>query len=107
MTGLAALTLLLYLFSVARVTRLINADQITDPIRIKAANSRGVESNTYYFLTCAWCVSMWIGLATAWIPLVLTDLPLWLWPFLGLSVSQITGLAASLDGDDDSDIEYV
>lgn len=100
MDGLSILLLALYALAIMRLTRLINADEITDPIRMWAANKYGPESTLYYFLTCPWCVSIWLALGTAWIPLLLVDLPLWLWVFLGLAVSHLTGLAASLDSTD-------
>lgn len=98
--GLTILVLILYALAVLRVTRLVNLDEITDPIRIAAAHAFGPESKIVYFLQCPWCVSMWLGLGTAWIVPVLTPLPLWLWPFLGLAVSYLAGILAGLDGDD-------
>lgn len=97
MTLTTVVVLVAWVLALARVTRLINADEITDPLRIWVMHKTGVESTWTYFVQCPWCVSMWIGLATAWLPLVLTDAPLWLWPFIALGGSHVTGVLAGLD----------
>lgn len=106
--GLTILLLILYALSLLRVTRLINADTITDPIRIAAAHAFGPESTVVYFLQCPWCVSIWLAFGTGWIVPVLTPLPLWIWPFLALAASYLAGIAAAIDRDaDDLEIEIV
>lgn len=94
------LVLVLYALAVARVTRLIAADVITDPLRIAVMRKWGEHSTPAYFLQCRWCLSMWLGLATA--PLVVWQLGLswWVYPLLSLGVSQAVGLASALDPDD-------
>lgn len=98
MTLTTVVVLMVWVLALARLTRLINADEITDPIRIWIMHKTGgPESTASYFVKCPWCVSIWLGAATAWLPLVLTDAPLWLWPFLALAGSQVTGVLAGLD----------
>lgn len=100
MDGLTLLVLVLYVLAVMRVTRLINADTILDTPRIYLLRKFGPESTLAYFISCPWCVSIWIaGITTPFILNALT-LPMWWWPLLGLAASHLTGLAAQLDGDD-------
>lgn len=94
------LVLLLWVLALMRVTRLINADEITDPIRISIMNRTGPESRWSYFVQCPWCVSMWLGFVTAAFPIWLLHLPWWWLPLLALAGSHLTGLAAQLDEPD-------
>lgn len=100
MTTVAVIAVLLFPVAVARLTRLVNADEITDPIRIFAMKKWGVESRPAYFLQCPWCVSFWLSIIGA--PLVLwpLDLPMILAPLLALAASHLTGLASQLDRSD-------
>lgn len=100
MDGLTLLVLLLYVLAVMRATRLINADTILDTPRIWLLHKFGPESKLAYFISCPWCVSIWIAGISAPFVLWALDLPLWLWPLLGLATSHLTGLAAQLDSDD-------
>lgn len=100
MDGLTLLVLTLYVLAVMRVTRLINADAILDTPRIWLLRRFGPESTLAYFLSCPWCVSIWVAGLTAPFVLHQLGLDLWLWPILGLAASHLTGLAAQLDGDD-------
>lgn len=100
----AWLTFALYALATARVTGLITADQLTAPARIWAldrldhgpAPARGWRRQAAYLLTCAWCVSIYVGAATAivWytignhpVPVVLAAL---------LAFSQITGMISNV-----------
>lgn len=100
MNGLTIAALLLYVLAVMRVTRLVNADTVTDPLRIAVMRHFGPESAAAYFIQCAWCVSMWVGLLTAPVLLKLVDLPLWWWPLLALAASHLTGLATRFDDEE-------
>lgn len=90
---------LVYVLAVARVTGLITVDEITRKPRDWLTgrlplNQLGVTLE--YLITCPWCVSIWVGAATA--PL------LWLWgdtagvliPALALAASQVAGMLAPL-----------
>lgn len=73
-----------------RLTRLITADQITEPIRLWAARR---SKWLGYLTTCDWCLSIWIspvvaGLAMIW-PSEITLLIL-----ASLSISGLVGLAS-------------
>jgi len=58
--ALALLTL-----AVARVTRLITADQILLPVRRWVVNKYGEDSWIAYLVHCAWCSSIWVALPAA------------------------------------------
>lgn len=94
---LTILTLILWALALARLTRLINADEITDPLRLAVMRKTGPESKWAYFLQCPWCISMWLGFITAALPIGLTGLSWWLLPLVALAGSQVTGLLAQLD----------
>ena len=93
-------TLILYVAAVARLTRLVNKDEITDPLRITVIRRYGEDSRPAYFLGCPWCVSIWVAGATAPFALAQTAQTLWLWPVLALAASWATGTLAALDGEE-------
>lgn len=98
MTLETVVALTAWTLALARVTRLINADEITDPLRIWVMHKTGVESRWSYLIQCPWCVSLWLGMATAWLPLSTVDTdPWWMWPILSLAGSHVTGVLAGLD----------
>lgn len=124
------LLLLAYPFAVARVTRLINADTITDwlrlwPARKVSAARKGMENavlrgnqadadsfgfrvrkwNTLYeFLGCPWCIGMWAALATAWVPLYGSDVAVLQYITIALAVSHLIGVFARFADTDDMEI---
>jgi hypothetical protein len=99
---MTVLILVLWTLAVMRVTRLINFDTIMDWLHIANARRFGPNSWQAEFLTCPWCIGMWAGLATAWVPILLTDdLIWWTYPLLALAASMVTGLAAPLSSEDD------
>jgi hypothetical protein len=52
--------------AVHRLTRLVTEDTITDPLRRPVLEERP-ESRLADFLTCPWCVSVWV--AAGWLTL--------------------------------------
>ena len=58
-----------------------------------------------YLATCPWCVSMWLGLATA--PLLLwgIEVSIWMTPLFAFAASWFAGVSANLLEGDDDDIE--
>lgn len=106
---MALFTLALWVLALARVTRLIVADKLTDFLRIWAyKRSRGGESYLTYFLQCPWCVSMWLGFGTAWVVWLVADWPGYLYPLVALAGSYAVGvLATNLEPHDDIDVEIV
>lgn len=86
-------------FAVARLTRLVTADQITLPLRRWVVNRYGEESGRAYLIHCRACASVWIAfpVAVIW---ALATLPLQWW-WLGvpawLTMSHLTILLARLE----------
>lgn len=65
--------LLLAFGAVARLTRLVNNDTITRPLRDRVAARFGPSSMPREFVGCPWCVGFWMSLlvtALAFIPAV-------------------------------------
>lgn len=97
MDALDGIFLLGYVLAVMRVTRLVNRDTITEPLRIYALKRKpGVA----YFLTCPWCVSVWVAAALGWWVWDTTRLPWELIVLIGAGASYLTGMVAQLDGED-------
>lgn len=104
-TTLIALSL--YVLTTARLTRLVNADVILDPVRVRIATKRGPDSTLVYFLGCVWCVGLWLSLLLAIPTVAYLGWEWWTLLPLGLSASHVVGLLARLDDDDDIAIETV
>lgn len=93
-------TLLLAGLATARLTRLATEDQILAGPRARLIRRLGVDHPISYLVTCPWCMSMWIAAAiapaawwagsTAWFQI----------PAVALAFSYVTGLLASIGGDD-------
>lgn len=89
---------LLVVFAVARLTRLTMLDKVTDALCLAVVNMLGrwpgVQGGFTYFITCAWCVSMWWGFVLAPIGYYFGDTPPFLIAAVALLASQYTGTAA-------------
>lgn len=106
-----AITLLVFALAVARVTRFITADKLSEGWRDKLtdwgwrrwranvpvhARAMADEPLPVYLLTCPWCASIYVAAPAAVI--------WWLWgdssyafvPALWLAFSQFTGLLAKI-----------
>lgn len=95
------LQLLIYALAVARVTGLVVADTITEPIRDRVLNwlddTPGSAGEWFASLiTCPWCAGMWISLVAAPLVWIWGDHPVMLIPALALAFSQVTGATANL-----------
>jgi len=80
--------------AVHRITRLALEDRITEPFRERVQEA-APEGRLAYFVTCPWCVSMWVG--AGWAALTVAA-PAVARP-LGavLAWSSVTGLLASVE----------
>lgn len=101
MTIPAWLQLLIYALAVARVTGLIVADTITEPVRDRVINwlddTPGSAGEWFSSLiTCPWCAGMWVSLVAAPLVWFWGDSPVMLVPALALAFSQVTGATANL-----------
>lgn len=99
----------LWVLALARLTRLIVADRLTDFLRIWAyKRSRGADTYLTYFVKCPWCVSMWLGFGTAWVVWLIADWPGYVYPLVALAGSYLVGvLAENLESSDDIDVEII
>lgn len=84
-----------------RATRLINADVITAPFRRWVCRLDGeLEKDEVgrwtYFITCPWCVSIWVGAIVATVTVLWPDNRLILAGLLALTASAVTGFLAGL-----------
>lgn len=87
------LILALYFVAVARVTRLLVVDKITEPVRswlIDRYSPNGEESMRVYMAHCQACVSIWIGFVSAPAVIGLAGLSWWWLPLVALVGSQVT-----------------
>lgn len=88
-----------------RLTRLVTSDTITTPIRARLVRAlpEGRATTGSEFLTCPWCVSVWIApvvIALGWWPAHHGTSSWWWFPAGFLTAAWITGLATSaLDND--------
>ncbi len=101
------LTLAIYVLATARLTRLVNADVILDPLRVAVARRFGSSSTLAYFLGCPWCVGLWLALLLAIPTVAILGWAWWTLIPLGLAASHLVGLLAPLASDEDIDIETV
>ena len=105
--GNVLLVLAIYSLAVMRITRLINDDTILDTPRIAIARAFGPGSKIVEFFGCPWCVGMWLSLAGAAPVVVILGWQWWAVLPVGLSCSQLVGMAAPLFADDDIEFERV
>lgn len=128
--GYVILVLTVYVLAAARLTRLINFDKITDPLRLaiarRAATARlaAIEAETnlqtttaelhsrrqqrwltaYEFAGCAWCIGFWVALAGSVPAVIIIGWPWWATLPLALAASHLIGLFAPLSADEDIEI---
>lgn len=128
--ALAVFVVIMYALTIARITRLVNADKITDRLRTyprsKMTEARAAMNEArlhghstrgdmyertlfrwdkaLYFVQCPWCVSMWLALFTAWVPLFFSDNHVVQYIALALAVSHVVGVFARFA--DTETIEY-
>lgn len=65
MTDIDGVQFLLLALAVARLTRLVVADEITKELRLglirRLDEDRTLHLKLAYFLTCTWCASVWVA----------------------------------------------
>lgn len=87
MGTMQTLTLVLTLLAVARVTRLVNSDRITQAPRDAVVRRLDPDGLAAYMVFCPWCVSVYVGAAgsAAW----------WAWGETRIFTAAVAALAAS------------
>lgn len=101
MTAFIFTVLALYVLALTRLTKLVNDDVITDPFRSRLARRfNSTHPTLVYFVECPWCVSVWLGAATAPLVTEVLGLPWYFMVLLTLAGSEITGLISLLYPDD-------
>ncbi|WP_280503840.1 hypothetical protein [Nocardia farcinica] len=94
---LTVLTLVVYVLVVARVTRLVTTDKITEPLRAKLIDRVGTQSLWAFGAHCPWCAGWWVAallaLPAAWV----AGLPWWWALALPFAASQLVGMMARGD----------
>lgn len=101
MTVPAWLALLIYALAVARLTGLIVADSITEPVRDWLIEHLDDRPNTAgsaiaTLITCPWCAGMWVSLVAAPLVWFWWASPVMLIPAMALAFSQVTGMTNDL-----------
>lgn len=95
----STLNVLLVFLAVARLTRLVTRDYLTErPRRWLQAH---LPEAGAYLLGCPWCASIWIAFPVV---LVVAEWPgnrAVGWTVLALAASQVTGLLSTIDPADD------
>lgn len=121
---LPVITLVVYVLAIARVTRLVTTDKLSERLRTAVIRwayvrkypacrigTRGMRAEALrlmvntgeqpmlaYLITCRWCMSIWVAAAAT--PLIVwygTSRPLF-WVAFALAASHLTGLLAKLEG---------
>ena len=102
MTLPAWLLVVLAIGATMRLTRLVNEDAITEPIRSWFFRRDGDElepdeiGRWAYFITCPWCVSIWVGALVAYTAIWWGDNRVVVTGLLALTCSVATGIIAGL-----------
>jgi hypothetical protein len=93
--------LLVYALAAARLTGLVVADSLTEPVRewlILRLDDRPhtAGASIATLIECPWCAGMWISLVTSPMAWFWGDSPFMLIPAIALAFSQVTGMTANL-----------
>lgn len=102
---MTVLVLAVYVLAVMRLTRLLNFDTVLDRPRVALVRAVRGNPTVVYFITCPWCVGMWVCLATAWVPLYFADNAAARYVAVALAASMVIGLASPLSADPDIVLE--
>lgn len=95
--------IVLVALATARVTRLVTADKLTERPRLwvltQAIRWRGEDSLLTYLLTCAWCVSVYVGAGAATLWYVAGDTRIFTACAAALAFSYVTGWLTSRESE--------
>jgi hypothetical protein len=99
------LILIGWVLAVARVTRLIAMDRITENARIALVRRLGEAHMLNYLMNCMWCMSIWVGVMSMPVPVFMAHRSWAQAAVFALGASYITGMLSRLDDDDEVEIE--
>jgi hypothetical protein len=88
-TATLALWLVINALAVARLTRLVAVDSITERPRHKL--EQRFEGSIVKLATCTWCLSVWFAAAATILTCAATTRGWWLLAALGLSIAWLAG----------------
>ncbi len=86
--------LVLGAFATHRITRLVTTDEVTRPWRERVEQT-DPEGRLAYFVTCPWCVSIWVG--AGWLAVAAASPTLAVPLAAVLAWSSVTGLLSSME----------
>ena len=92
---MSTLTVILAIALIVRVTRLLVADQISYRPRAAIVVKLGPEHALSYFVTCPWCVSVWVGAAVGALAYYFGDHPAFYIAGLAAAGSMAAGYSAT------------
>jgi Protein of unknown function (DUF1360) len=96
-----AVVIFVYALAAMRVTGLITADAVTAPLRTRLTEWLIPEDaprmvpwrrELAFLITCAWCVSIYVGVVAAVVWYTVGNTPLLLVIAVALAFSQLTGM---------------
>lgn len=91
--------------AVARLTKLMTTDEITDFIRIRIYTRWGEHSMPGYLSRCPWCQSIWYGFASAWAVILPSGISWWWYPVIVGAISELVGLISEhMHPEDDAEV---
>jgi hypothetical protein len=99
MDPMQTLTLVLTVLAVARVTRLVNADRITEGPRNAIVRRLDPDGLAAYMIFCPWCVSVYTGAAAGAAWWAWGDTRIFTAAVLALAASHVAGVLAGLERD--------
>lgn len=93
----AWLLVFLAIGATARLTRLVTADAITEPIRDRLIRRWGEDAKLSYLITCDYCASVYIAPWVAWVTIYWPDNRVVLIVLLALTASLASGLISKVE----------
>lgn len=99
MDPMQTLTLVLTVLAVARVTRLVNADRITEGPRNAIVRRLDPDGLMAYMVFCPWCVSVYTGAGAGAAWWAWGDTRIFTAAVLALAASHVAGVLAGLERD--------
>ncbi|WP_280421148.1 hypothetical protein [Nocardia carnea] len=91
-TYTTTLVLILYVLTVARLTRIITLDKVGEPIRDWATARWGADAMRTFLFWCPFCLGFWIAGALAFPAALIAGVPWWLGFGLWPAASQLAGM---------------